>query len=64
MCYTTYMVKEQKRIFRIAYKKHNGTRELTKRLPRGTRLAEAQRERARMAADPKIEYAELREERK
>jgi len=56
------MVKEQKRIYRIAYKKHNGTRELIKRLPRGISPSEAQAARARMAADSTIEYAELREE--
>jgi len=64
MCYAYSMVKEQKRILRIAYKKHNGTRELIKRLPRGIGLAEAQRMRNNMAKDPSIEYAELREERK
>lgn len=62
MCYAVHMVKEQKRIFRIVYKKHNGTRELVKRLPRGTTLLQAQRMRANMGADPKNEYAELREE--
>lgn len=62
MCYAVHMSREKQKIYRIAFKLHNGAREQIKRLPKGTTLAQANTARAKMGADPKIEYAELREE--
>lgn len=62
MCYAVHMSREKQKVYRIAFKKHNGAHEEIKRLPKGTTLAQANARRAKMGADPAIEYAELREE--